>query len=58
MRKYEQQYLGNKETVRKGWRLLLKMIQKENMSLVNADKHRCKGYGQESKKKRNQLLTM
>ena len=34
---------GNKETVRKGWRWLLKMIQKENMSLVNADKNRCKG---------------
>ena len=34
---------GNKETITKGGRLLLKMIQKENMSLVNADKHRCKG---------------
>ena len=33
----------NKETITKGGRLLLKMIQKENMSLVNADKHRCKG---------------
>ena len=34
---------GNKETVTKGGRLLLKMLQKETMSLVNADKHRCKG---------------
>ena len=34
---------GNKETITKGGRLLLKMTQKENMSLVNADKHRCKG---------------
>ena len=32
------------------------MIQKENMSFVNVDKH--KGYGQESKAKINQLLTM
>ena len=34
---------GNKETITKGGRLLLKMTQKENMSLVNADKHRRKG---------------
>ena len=34
---------GNKETITKGERLLLKIIQKEIMSLVNADKHRCKG---------------
>ena len=34
---------GNKETITKGGRLLLKMLQKETMSLVNADKHRCKG---------------
>ena len=34
---------GNKETITEGRRLLLKIIQKEDMSLVNADKHRCKG---------------
>ena len=34
------------------------MIQKENMSLVNADKNDVRGYGQESKEKRNQLLIM
>ena len=34
--------LGNKETITKGGRFLLKMMQKENMSLVNTDKHRCK----------------
>ena len=33
---------GNKETILKRRRLLLKIIQKEAMSLVNADKHRCK----------------
>ena len=32
---------GSKETITKGGRLLLKMIQKEIMSLVNVDKHRC-----------------
>ena len=34
---------GNKETITKGERLLLKIIQKETTSLVNADKRRCKG---------------
>ena len=34
---------GNKETITKGGRLLLKIIQKETMSLVNAEKNRCKG---------------
>ena len=34
---------GNKETITKGARFLLKIIQKENMSLVNVDKHICKG---------------
>ena len=49
---------GNKETIAKGGRLLLKMIQKEIMSLVSVDKHRCNWLGQENKEKRNQLLTM
>ena len=34
---------GNKETITKGGRLLLIIIQKETMSLVSTDKHRCKG---------------
>ena len=34
---------GNKETMTKGGRFLLKMIQKETISLVSADKLRCKG---------------
>ena len=34
---------GNKETITKRGSLLIGMIQKEIMSLVNADKHRCKG---------------
>ena len=33
---------GNKETITEGRRLLLKIIQKGDMSLVNADKHRFK----------------
>ena len=35
----------------KGGGLLLKMIEKESMSLINADKQRLKGYGQESREK-------
>ena len=34
---------GNKETITKGERFLLKIVQKENMSLVNVDKHIFKG---------------
>ena len=41
--KVETTIQGNKETIAKRERLLLKMIQKETVSLVNAGKHRCKG---------------
>ena len=41
--KVETTIQGNKETITKRERLLLKMIQKETVSLVNADKHRYKG---------------
>ena len=45
-------------TVTKGGRQLIKMIDKYDMKLVTKKKKYAKGYGQESKGRINQKLTM
>ena len=47
---------GNKETIIKRGSLLLKIIQKEAMSLVNADKHRCKELWTREQGKRKSVI--
>ena len=46
----------NKETITKTRRLLLKMIQKETMSLFSADKHWCKGLWTREQGKEKSLI--
>ena len=49
---------SSKETITKGQRLLSKMVEKENMSLVNADKHKCRGLWPREQGKENSINVM